>query len=80
LRRRLDLPWPRRRADRPASGENDAGPGGFLWDLREWAMPRHDDVGRERDALGLDLIVFLTEKSLPTVVASSDGVIRAPAT
>jgi hypothetical protein len=43
-------------------------------------MPRHDDVGRERDALGLDLIVFLIEKSLPTVVASGDGVIWAPAT
>ena len=40
-------------------------------------MPRHDDVGRERDALGLDLIVFLIEKSLLTVVASGDGVIKS---
>ena len=39
-------------------------------------MPWHDDIGRERDALGLDLIVFLIEKSLLTVVASGDGVIQ----
>jgi hypothetical protein len=43
---------------------------GFSGIFGNGTVPWHDDIGRERDALGLDLIVFLIEKSLLTVVAS----------
>ena len=50
---------------------------GFSAIFGNGTVPWNDEIGRERDALGLDLIVFLIEKSLLTVVVTINFVAAA---
>ena len=58
-----------------SSDKNDAALVGFSGIFRNGPRPGHNDLVRERERC-LDLVVFLVEKSLSTVVASGDGLIK----